>query len=77
MKNVEKIVIRLIAEHLNLDPTTIGLDDRFGIEISIDSVDAISLIIACEETFGIAISEKEAAKFLTPRLAIRYIEALL
>ena len=77
MKNVEKIVIELIAEHLNLSPSEVGLDDRFGMEIQIDSVDAISLLLACEEKFGIEIPYHNIKDFLTPRHAVRYIEERL
>jgi acyl carrier protein len=77
MKNVEKIVIQLIAEHLNLDPSEIGLDDRFGIDIKLDSVEAITLLIACEEKFGIAVSKKDLPKILTPRQVIAYIQNFL
>ncbi len=77
MKNVEKIVIGLIAEHLHQDPSKIGLDDQFGIDIKLDSVDVITLIIACEEKFGIGIGDEEVEKFLTPRHAIVYIQSLL
>jgi len=77
MKNVEKIVVTLIAQHLNLPPSEIDLDDQFGTGIELDSVDVITLIIASEEKFGIAISDADVKKILTPRDAIRYIESLL
>lgn len=77
-------VNRILVEHLNIDPDHI----RPGCEIlgdisnktqpgpndlGADSLDQVELVMACEEEFGIEISDEEAEKLVTVSDIVGYI----
>lgn len=74
MKNVEKIVAELIAEQIEPLGQMLNLDGKFGVDIEMDSIDAIAILIAIQEQLGVLISEKEIGFITTPRELIAYVQ---
>jgi acyl carrier protein len=52
---------------LQLGIRKIGDDDRFLEELGAESMDVMSIIVAIEEKFGVAIKESEIPSLQTPR----------
>ena len=49
----------IIAEQLNCDGETIGLDTSFKDDLGADSLDLFELVMALEEEYGLAVSDDE------------------
>jgi len=70
-------VLTLIREHLGdeleVDPATIAGDTRFREDLEADSLDLYTLVQELEDTYGVAISDEEAAKILTVGQAVDFV----
>lgn len=77
-------VNRILVEHLNIDPDHIRPECEILGDISnktqpgpndlgADSLDQVELVMACEEEFGIEISDEEAEKLVTVSDIVGYI----
>ncbi|MBF8247034.1 MAG: acyl carrier protein [Rickettsia sp.] len=62
-----------IAEHFNVDISTISLQSKFVEDIGADSLDILELIMKFEQEFGCTIPEEDARKITTVEDLIRYI----
>lgn len=51
----------IIAEQLNCDGETIGLDTSFKDDLGADSLDLFELVMALEEEYGLEIPAEELA----------------
>lgn len=69
-------VKRLAADVCGVDAAAIRDEARL-LDYGMDSVRAVDFIVRLEETFGISISETEAAKLRTFRDVIRFVEGKL
>ena len=58
IKYVEKMR-EIIAEQLNCDGETIGLDTSFKDDLGADSLDLFELVMALEEEYGLEIPAEE------------------
>lgn len=65
-----------LAEQFEIDPSTITLDTNVVDDIGADSLDVVELIMSLEDTFGIAISDDDAAQLYTVRRIVEYLEKL-
>jgi acyl carrier protein len=72
---MDTTVIRLIAEACNIDPGTVQRD-RLLVECGLDSVRAIDLIVALEDTFDCTIADDTTRKLRSVDDVIRCIEGL-
>ena len=66
-------ISRIIAEQLEVNQEDITLETNFARDLGADSLDAVELIMAVEEEFGIGIPDKEAEKITTVEQVITYI----
>ena len=65
----------IIAEQLGVDdPETIALDTNLMKDLEADSLDAVEIIMAIEDTFDIDIPDEDAEKFQTVGDLVRYVE---
>lgn len=65
----------IIAEQLGVDdPETIALDTNLMKDLEADSLDAVEIIMAIEDTFDIEIPDEDAEKFQTVGDLVRYVE---
>jgi acyl carrier protein len=73
-------VLSLIREHLAdelqlEDPETITEDTHFRQDLSADSLDLYTLVQELEDSYGVKMSDEEAARIHTVRQAIDFVLA--
>jgi acyl carrier protein len=70
-------VLSLIQAHLgdelDLDPAEIEPSTRFREDLEADSLDLYTLVQELEDTYGVAISDEQAAKILTVGQAVDFV----
>ena len=64
-----------LATELELEPGEIADDTRFREDLDADSLDLYELVMELEDTYGVAMSEEEAAKILTVGQAVDFVFA--
>ena len=67
-------VSKLIAEQLGKDVSEIKEDKDLVKDLGADSLDAVELIMAIEEEFGISISDEEGSSVKTVKDIVNLIE---
>lgn len=65
MRSVEDRARRLISEHLGVDMHTITDVARLTEDLGADSLDAIEIVMAMEEEFGIEVADAAMEKVRT------------
>ena len=65
----------IIAEQLNCDGETIGLDTSFKDDLGADSLDLFELVMALEEEYGLEIPAEELADVETVGEVIEYLKS--
>ena len=71
----EKVVAEL-AQQFELDPASISMDTNLIDDLGADSLDVVELIMALEDSFGITISDEDAAQLYTVRRIVEYLEKI-
>ena len=69
-------VKKALAKQFELDPDTITLDTSLIDDIGADSLDVAELVMDLEDSFGISISDEDAAELYTVRRIVDYLEKL-
>ena len=64
----------IIAEQLNCDGETIGLDTSFKDDLGADSLDLFELVMALEEEYGLEIPAEELSDVKTVGDIIEYLK---
>ena len=64
----------IIAEQLNCDGETIGLDTSFKDDLGADSLDLFELVMALEEEYGLEIPAEELSDVETVGDIIQYLK---
>ena len=64
----------IIAEQLNCDGETIGLDTSFKDDLGADSLDLFELVMALEEEYGLEIPAEEVSDVETVGDIIEYLK---
>lgn len=64
-----------LADELELDPDTISESTRFREDLEADSLDLYTLVQELEDTYGVKISDDQAAKILTVGQAVDFVLA--
>jgi len=77
MADVEKRVIKIICEQLDVDEKDVVSEASFVDDLGADSLDQVELIMAMEETFDISISDEDAEKIGTVQDTIDYIKNVI
>lgn len=72
--DIQKEVIDLITEQLNLKAEDIKLENEFIKDLKADSLDVVELVMSVEEKFDIQIPDEEAEKMYTVQSVIDYIK---
>ena len=62
-----------LSTELELDPGEITDDVRFREDLDADSLDLYELVMELEDTYGISMSEQEAAKIETVGQAVDFV----
>ena len=64
-----------LADELEVDPGTISEATRFREDLEADSLDLYTLVQELEDSYGVSISDEEAAKILTVGQAVDFVFA--
>lgn len=64
-----------LADELDVDPGIIGEETRFKEDLEADSLDLYTLVQEFEDTYGVRISDEDAASILTVGQAIDFVLA--
>lgn len=74
MTTFEKIR-EIIMEQLSVDESMVTIDTNLMKDLEADSLDAVEIIMAIEEEFGIEIPDEDAEKFQTVNDLVKYVDA--
>jgi acyl carrier protein len=72
-EQVLTLVREHLAEELEVDAAKIGEGTRFKEDLDADSLDLYELVMELEDTYGVSVSEEQAAKILTVGDAVAYV----
>jgi acyl carrier protein len=64
-----------LADELEVDPASIGETTRFREDLDADSLDLYTLVQELEDSYGVKISDEEAASILTVGQAVEFVFA--
>ena len=64
-----------LADELDADPTAIGEGTRFKEDLEADSLDLYTLVQELEDSYGVKMSDEQAAKILVVGQAIDFVLA--
>jgi acyl carrier protein len=64
-----------LADELELDPDSIHESTRFREDLEADSLDLYTLVQELEDSYGVKISDEQAAKILTVGEAVEFVLA--
>ncbi len=67
-------VQKIIAEGLNVSPDKITMDTHLVDDLGADSLDAVELIMALEDEFGIEVDDEAAQSMKYVKDLVAYIE---
>lgn len=64
-----------LADELDIEESAIGLDTRFKEDLEADSLDLYTLVQELEDTYGVSMSDEQAARILTVGQAVDFVLA--
>jgi acyl carrier protein len=64
-----------LADELDLDPDAITEATRFKEDLEADSLDLYTLVQELEDTYGVQMSDEQAAQILTVGAAVEFVLA--
>ena len=64
-----------LADELDVEPEAIGSGTRFKEDLEADSLDLYTLVQELEDTYGVSMSDEEAAQVLTVGQAVDFVLA--
>ena len=64
----------IIVDQLSVDESMVAMDTNLMKDLEADSLDAVEIIMAIEEEYGIEIPDEEAEKFHVVGDLVRYVE---
>lgn len=70
-------VREIIVEQLNVDESEVTIDTHLMKDLEADSLDAVEIIMAIEDEYGIEIPDEDAEKFQSVNDLVKFIEANL
>jgi acyl carrier protein len=64
-----------LADELDVEPNAIGEGTRFREDLEADSLDLYTLVQELEDTYGVSMSDDQAAQMLTVGQAVDFVLA--
>ena len=74
-EEVFTVVRAHLADELDVDPGRIDEGTRFKEDLEADSLDLYTLVQELEDTYGVSMSEEQAAQILTVGAAVDFVLA--
>jgi acyl carrier protein len=74
-EQVFELVRSHLADELDVDPGAIGEGTRFKEDLEADSLDLYTLVQELEDTYGVRISDEQAAQILTVGQTVDFVLA--
>ena len=74
-EEVFSLIQSYLADELEVDPARIDESTRFKEDLEADSLDLYTLVQELEDSYGVKISDEEAAKILTVDQAVEFVLA--
>ena len=74
-EQVFSLIRNHLADELEVDPDAIQEPTRFREDLEADSLDLYTLVQELEDSYGVKISDEEAAKILTVGQAVDFVLA--
>ena len=74
-EEVFTLIQAYLADELEVDPARIDDGTRFREDLEADSLDLYTLVQELEDSYGVKISDEEAAKILTVGQAVDFVLA--
>jgi acyl carrier protein len=74
-EEVFELVAAHLADELDVDVEAIGSGTRFKEDLEADSLDLYTLVQELEDTYGVSMSDEQAAKILTVGQAVDFVLA--
>ena len=74
-EQVFSLIRNHLADELEVNPDTIQEPTRFREDLEADSLDLYTLVQELEDSYGVKISDEEAAKILTVGQAVDFVLA--
>ena len=71
---MENKIKSIIVEQLGVKAEEVTLEAKIMDDLGADSLDAVELVMALEEEFGIEIPDEDAEKLITVGDVIKYVE---
>lgn len=75
LSKIETKVRGIISEQLGIDENSVKLTSNLVEDLGADSLDAVELLIAAEDEFGIEISDATAVEWKTVDDVVKYLTA--
>ncbi|HWW89693.1 MAG TPA: acyl carrier protein [Solirubrobacteraceae bacterium] len=74
-EQVFELVRSHLADELDVDPQAIGEGTRFKEDLEADSLDLYTLVQELEDTYGVRMSDEQAAQILTVGQTVDFVLA--
>ncbi len=74
MNEIRAKVVKIVAEHLDVEESKVSDTSSFVDDLGADSLDQVELVMAFEEEFNIEIPDEAAEKIATVQDAVSFIE---
>ena len=68
-------VREIIVEQLGVDESDVTMDTHLMKDLEADSLDAVEIIMAIEDEYGIEIPDEDAEKFQSLSDLVKFVEA--
>jgi acyl carrier protein len=72
-EQVFELIRAHLADELDVEPATIGEQTRFKEDLEADSLDLYTLVQELEDTYGVHMSDEQAAQILTVGAAVEFV----
>ncbi|HTQ67655.1 MAG TPA: acyl carrier protein [Solirubrobacteraceae bacterium] len=72
-EQVFELIRSHLADELDLDPGVIGEQTRFKEDLEADSLDLYTLVQELEDTYGVSMTDEQAARILTVGEAVEFV----
>jgi acyl carrier protein len=74
-EQVYELIRGHLADELDVDPAQISLETRFKEDLAADSLDLYTLVQELEDSYGVRISDEQAADILSVGQAVDFVVA--